>query len=212
MRAVKRLANEREGEWEGVISHSSMYHRVFEGYSERQMPRENGKGVRIERVYIGDHYVRRGGAKAFRRAKLLYAGLYLAAALCAVVSFAQPAFCNSEWYGVIPMFALIVSLLVFAANLLSCLTAPREMELYHFNCFSRLITSALTIGIIAVGYALLTLICGALTGAWTGIALTSLFALLSAALLFTLSALERGTRYQILESRAEIASDAVVIS
>lgn len=212
MRAVKRLASERDSEWEGFITHSTMYHRVFEGYSERQVPRENGKGARIERVYVGDHYVRRGGAKALRRAKLLYAGLYLAAAVGAGLAFTCPTGYNSVWYGVVPMFTLIVMLLVSAANLLSCLTAPEQMQIYHFNCFGKLITSSLYLGMLAAVYALLAPVYCILTGVWTGGVTACLCALAAAALFFVIFAVERRAEYTTLEGHHDVESDAVVIS
>lgn len=212
MRAVKRLANERESEWEGFITHSAMYHRVFEGYSERQVPRKSGKGVRIERVYAGNYYVRRGGAAALRRAKVLYGILYLAAVVCAGFAFTRPTGYNSVWYGVIPMFLLIVAMLIFAANLFSCLAAPERMQAYHFNCFGRLITASLLSGVIAAVYALISPAFGFLTGRWEGIPASGLFGLLAAAAFFALFALERRAGYETIEADTAIANDAVVIS
>ena len=212
MRALKRLSSSRDSEWEGVISHSTLYHRVFEGYSERQVPKENGKGMRIERIYVGNHFIRQGTAKAFVLTRLLYVVLYLIAVGCAITAFAQPTGYNSVWYGVIPMFGLIITLILFVSNLLSCLAAPQKMEAYHYNCFGKLITSALVISIISLVYALLALVYFAVTGIGDGIALTCLFACLTAVLFFALFSIERNTQYEVIESNSDLHSDAVVIS
>ncbi len=55
----KRLIRNAEvfggNELDSQISHSTAYHRFFLGYSEHRVPRQNGRGYRIERIYTADY-------------------------------------------------------------------------------------------------------------------------------------------------------------
>lgn len=212
LRALKRLSSARDSEFEGFVTHSTMYHRMFEGYSERQVPNPNGVGTHIERVYVGNFFERTSEGTPLSLAKVIYTVLFLLAALCAVLAFSCSTTFNSVWYGVVPMFALIILMLLFLSNLISCLAAPKRMELYHYNCFGRLMQSALRIAVTAFVYALLSVLFQILSPAVQGTWQVTLWAALAGFLSLAIFFLERNSRYDVIENENEPAHDAVVIS
>ncbi|MGN1003443.1 MAG: hypothetical protein ACI4O5_01310 [Oscillospiraceae bacterium] len=212
MRALKRLSSARDSEFEGFVTHSTLYHRVFEGYSERQVPRENGKGTRIERVYVGMYYIRQCGGKSTVPAKLLYAFLYLLASGSFLFALSRPIGYNSVWYGVIPAFAEIIALLFLAANLFTCLGAPCRMTLYYYNSFGKMMSLSLLAAGIVLVYTLLCAVFVFLNGTVEGSLPVLIPGALAAAALLALFQIERHTCYETIENDKELSSDAVVIS
>ena len=212
LRALKRLSSARDSEFEGFITHSSLYHRVYEGYSERQVPKENGRGMRIERVYVGNYFERQNTKVNLVATKVLYSVLFLLAVLCAVFAFSRPTEFNSVWYGVIPMFALIILMILFLYDLFTCLTSPKRMELYHYNCFLRLMQSALRTAIVSYVYALLSVVHRFLTPEANGVWPVTIAAALTGALFLALFLLEHRAGYDVIENPAACEQDAVVIS
>ena len=212
LRALKRLSSARDSEFEGFITHSSLYHRVYEGYSERQVPNENGRGTHIERVYVGSYFERQSTGLTLTAAKVLYPVLFLLSAACALFAFSRPTGYNSVWYGVIPLFALLILMLLFLYNLLACLTAPKRMELYHYNSFIRLSQSALRTAVVAFVYALLAVVYLLLNPGAAGIWPVTFAGALTGALFLVLFILEHRAGYHEIENPTDCAHDAVVIS
>ena len=212
MRALKRLSAARDSEWEGFITHSPLYHRVFEGYSERKVPKENGNGTRIERVYVGTYYIRRGSGRNLALTKLLYVLLYLLAAAGFVYAFTRPVGYNSVWYGAVPAFAEAIVLLLFAADLFTCLGAPRRMTVYHYNAFGKLLRLSLLAVAAALAYALLYGVFLLRGGSAAGSLPVLLPVLLTAGMLTGIFLLERHAGYDALENEKSPGSDAVVIT
>ena len=212
LRALKRLSSARDSEFEGFITHSALYHRVYEGYSERQVPKENGRGMRIERVYVGNYFERQNTGVTLTAAKVLYPLLFLLAALCAVFAFSRPSGYNSVWYGVIPMFALIILMILFLYELFACLTSPKRMELYHYNCFLRLMKSALRTAVVAFVYSLLAVVFLFLGIDTAGTGQAAAAGALTGVLFLVLFFLERRAGYTVIENQTDCAQDAVVIS
>ena len=211
LRALKRLSSARDSEFEGFITHSTLYHRVYEGYSERLVPNENGRGTHIERVYVGNYYVRSASALSLKRSKVIYSLLFLLGTLCAVFAFSRPTGFNSVWYGVLPMFALLILLALFLYELVGCLPAPERMELYHYNAFGRLMKSAFRIALIAFGYALLSVVYRIVTPGAIGTLLVALGAALAGGAFLSLFFLERNSEYDTIENPVSCEQDAVVI-
>ena len=212
LRALKRLSSARDSEFEGFITHSALYHRVYEGYSERQVPKENGRGMRIERVYVGTYFERQNTGVTLTMAKVLYPVLFLLAALCAVFAFSRSTGYNSIWYGVIPMFTLIILMILFLYHLFACLTSPKRMELYHYNSFLRLMQSALRTAIVAFLYALLSVVFLLLNPGTPGIWPVTVAGAFTGVLFLVLFFLEHRTGYTVIENETDCAHDAVVIS
>lgn len=109
------------------FSHSGAYHRHFQGYAEQRVPRENGKGTRIERVYIADYYRYAETDAVWRGKKLLYAVLFLAAAGAVILAGSRPAAVNripavgvAQILSFLPMIWLLYQLVLQV-------TAPRRM-------------------------------------------------------------------------------------
>ncbi|MDO4284398.1 MAG: hypothetical protein Q4C60_03590 [Eubacteriales bacterium] len=74
----RRLGSAEAGAFRG----SRAYRNFFEGYEEVAVPRGNGRGVRIERIYRGSYYVQEGSDHVWLRRKVLCLLLYLASFLC----------------------------------------------------------------------------------------------------------------------------------
>ena len=111
------------------FSHSGAYHRHFQGYSEQRVPRENGRGYRIERVYIADFYRYAETDAVWRGKKLLYAVLFLAAAGAVILAGSRPAAVNrvpavgaAQLLAFLPMIWLLYQLILQV-------TAPRQMTI-----------------------------------------------------------------------------------
>ena len=109
------------------FSHSGAYHRHFQGYAEQRVPRENGRGYRIERVYIADYYRYAETDAVWRGKKLLYAALFFAAAGAVILAGTRPAAVNrvpavgaAQILAFLPMIWLLYQLVLQV-------TAPRRM-------------------------------------------------------------------------------------
>ena len=109
------------------FSHSGAYHRHFQGYAEQRVPRENGRGYRIERVYLADFYRYAETDAVWRGKKLLYAALFLAAAGAVILAGTRPAAVNrisavgaAQILAFLPMIWLLYQLVLQV-------TAPRRM-------------------------------------------------------------------------------------
>jgi hypothetical protein len=88
--------------------HSRAYHRYFEGYSEVSVPRQNGKGTFIERIYTGNYY-RQELSKGQRVViRILYAVLFLGIAYLFISSAIMPLTSNTTWYVVLPQAGSIL--------------------------------------------------------------------------------------------------------
>lgn len=86
----------RGGQW-----HSRSYHRFFEGYSEVTVPKTNGKGYKIQRIYTGDYFRQELTKKQRVLLRLLYLGLYIGAVFLFISSATSPISLNTTWYVVI---------------------------------------------------------------------------------------------------------------
>jgi len=111
------------------FSHSGAYHRHFQGYAERRVPSKNGRGTRIERVYIADFYRYAETDAVWRGKKLLYAIIFFAAAGAVILAGSRPAAVNrvpavgaAQILAFLPMIWLLYQLVLQV-------TAPRRMTI-----------------------------------------------------------------------------------
>lgn len=111
------------------FSHSDSYHRHFQGWAERRVPRENGKGTRIERIYVADYFRYAETDTAWKVRKLAYPLLTLLMAALSVLADTREAAVNhipAIGIGQILAFLPMVYLLY---RLVLQLAAPRNMTI-----------------------------------------------------------------------------------
>lgn len=109
------------------FSHSSAYHRHFQGYAEQRVPKENGKGNRIERVYVADYYEYEETDTVWRWMKFSYIILFALMAAVSVLADSQPMAVNClPAVGIVQILSFIPLIYLFYKLILQVF-APRQM-------------------------------------------------------------------------------------
>lgn len=122
--------------------HSKAYHKHFEGYTEVRVPKPNGKGTRIERVYTSDYY-RQDLTKHQRIVlRLLYAVLFMCAVYLYVTSATLPIAINSTWYVALPEAVSIPFLFWILVAFLLYLLAAQDMTISDYRSSSQSLLKA----------------------------------------------------------------------
>jgi hypothetical protein len=100
------------------------------------VPKLNGKGTRIQRIYTGDHF--RQDLTEYQR--ILIRVLYVTLFLCIVVLFASsailPLTINSVWYVVLPQAVSLPFLFWMLIALFSYLPAKRDLKIVDYRSSS----------------------------------------------------------------------------
>ena len=137
------------------IRHSKAYHRFFEGYSEITVPKPDGKGYRIQRIYTGDYY-RQDLTDAQRiLLRVLYVALFLGAAYFFVSSAILPLASNSTWYVALPQAVSLPFLFWIVIAFFSYLPAGRDMTVNGYRSSSRALQKATLGSAVSLGAAAL---------------------------------------------------------
>lgn len=111
------------------FSHSSSYHRHFQGYAEQRVPRENGKGNRIERIYVADYYEYEETDAVWRWRKLSYIILFILTAAASVLADSRPVAINRlPVVGIVQILSFI-PLIYLLYKLILQISAPRQMTI-----------------------------------------------------------------------------------
>ena len=108
--------------------HSAAYHRHFEGWSEFEEQKTNGK-VRIRRVYTGAWYRQDLSDRRRILLKLLFSSLFVFAAVLFIICAAQYIKSNQCWYVAITQAGAIVGLVWMGIGLFNYLTAKKNMTI-----------------------------------------------------------------------------------
>jgi hypothetical protein len=122
---------DKHGVW-----HSNAYHRFFEGYSEITIPKPDGKGSSIQRLYTGNYY--RQALTTGQRILLrgLYVALFLGIVYLFVSSAILPLASNSTWYVVLSQIVSIPFLFWILIAFLSYLPAERDLTIAEYRISS----------------------------------------------------------------------------
>ena len=139
--------------------HSKAYHRFFEGYSEVSVPRPNGKGTVIQRIYTGNYYRQdlTNGQRILIR--ILFAVLFLCIAYLFVSSATLPLASNSTWYVVLTQVVSIPFLFWIVIAFFSYLPAGRDLTIDGYRSSSLALKKATLGAAISLGMvALATLV------------------------------------------------------
>jgi archaellum biogenesis protein FlaJ (TadC family) len=141
---------DKRGAW-----HSKAYHRFFEGYSEITVPKPDGKGYRIQRIYTGNYYRQdlTNGQRLLLRG--LYVALFLGIAYLFVSNAVLPLASNSTWYVILTQVVSIPFLFWILIAFFFYLPAGRDMTVADYRSSSLALKkaalgSAISLGIIAL--------------------------------------------------------------
>ena len=118
------------------IWHSKAYHRFFEGYSEITVPKPNGRGYRIERIYTGNYYRQDLTKRRRILIRILYVALFLGAACLFVSSAILPLASNSTWYVALPQAVSLPFLFWIVIAFYFYLPAARDMTIAEYRSSS----------------------------------------------------------------------------
>lgn len=111
------------------FSHSGSYHRHFQGYAEQLVPRENGRGSRIERIYAADYYKYEETDAVWRWKKLNYSVLFVLTAAVSVLADSRPAAVNRIPAVGIAQILSYIPLIYLLYKLVLQVSAPRQMTI-----------------------------------------------------------------------------------
>lgn len=117
----------------GSASHRKAYHRHFEGYSEIIVPKSNGTGTTIQRIYTGDYFRQDLTARQRILIRVLYVALFLGIAFLYTSSATLPLRINTTWYVVLPQAVSLPFLFWILIAFLSYLPAERDMEIADYR-------------------------------------------------------------------------------
>jgi hypothetical protein len=130
---------------------SNAYHRFFEGYSEVSVPKPNGKGHTIQRVYTGDYYRQdlTQGQRILIRGS--YAALFLFVAYMFISSAILPLAINSTWYVVLPEAVSVPFLFWILIAFLFYLPALKDITIADYRSSSLSLQKATMASAISLG-------------------------------------------------------------
>lgn len=115
------------------FKHSRSYHKYFKGYAERRVPKSNGKGYKIERIYIGEYYRYGETDSHWIIKKVLYGILFIAAIACIIVAGVMKSEIN--FYKVVSvgqMVSVVVALYLLYRLVLN-ISAKRLMTIGNYE-------------------------------------------------------------------------------
>jgi hypothetical protein len=135
--------------------HSKAYHRFFEGYSEIIVPRSNGKGSSIQRVYTRNYYQQNLTGAQRLLIRLLYAAVFLCIAYLFGSSATLPLAINTTWYVVLTQVVSLPFICWIVISLFSYLPAGRDLTIYEYRSSSlslkkATLSAAISLGLVAV--------------------------------------------------------------
>jgi hypothetical protein len=139
----------------GGAYHSSSYHKYFEGTSETLVTGSGGKSKKILRVYTGMYYSQDISSKRWKLNRLLFAGLYLCAAVLFTFFASVKNAGNRTWFITLPEALSFFGFFRMLYVLFSYMTVPRDMTAGCYRSTSGPLIKSGRITAIALG--LLTL-------------------------------------------------------
>lgn len=123
----QRVNNYGNDETRDPFSHSNAYHRHFQGYAERLIPRKNGRGNRIERIYAADYIRYDETDTVWRRKKFAYIVLFALMAAASLFADSRPAAINRLPVAGILQLLSLIPLIYMLYKLILQVSAPRRM-------------------------------------------------------------------------------------
>lgn len=109
------------------------YAQFFEGYAEYAIPRKNGRGSKIVRVYVADYYSQNLSNHLRVLIKLLYTVMYLIMTVLFINASIKPMAGNTVWYVNIPQAFCIFFLGWMLVSFKVYLPAKKLMTMYTYR-------------------------------------------------------------------------------
>ncbi len=117
--------------------HSSTYHRFFEDYVETRVPKANGKGTKILRVYRGFYYQQDIADMHRVRNRVLLALLYMIAVAFFLLSSLHATSGSIAWLLNISLFLSFIGLFWMLYILIYYMITPRKMTVGCYRATSK---------------------------------------------------------------------------
>jgi hypothetical protein len=140
---------------QGGFAHSQAYHRFFEGYSEIKIPKPDGKGYRIQRIYTGDYHRQDLTKIQQLLLRVLYVVLFLVSAALFVSSATLPLTSNSTWYVVLAQVVSIPFLFWILITFFSYLPTRLDLTIAEYRSSSLALQKATLGAALSLGVAVL---------------------------------------------------------
>lgn len=194
------------------VTHSLLYHRYFEGYSETKVLAPNGRS-KIVREYVGEYYTRKGSDRMWILSKIAYIVIFLAAAFFYVYALTREAAVNHVWYAALPGLLSAIPAVLLFVTLISCTISSRKLTSYGFSLFGRLILLCLITGGLIFLYAVSCIIFMILNPSLaSGTRLPLVMALIAAVIFASIAFIEYRTGYDKITNPRTPDPDSVIIS
>lgn len=134
---------------------NSSYYRHFEDYTEKIVPKENGRGTKVELCYIGDYYQQEGSLLhiIIRRAGYLF--LFALAAGIFICSAVTDRPGGQIWYLILTQAAVLLSLNWLLYSLLCYTLSRRKMTIGSYKSGSRGVLRASRLCTVCIALALI---------------------------------------------------------
>ncbi|MGM9608081.1 MAG: hypothetical protein ACI3XJ_11310 [Oscillospiraceae bacterium] len=136
-RRLRQKTEEEGGERATGFHHSNAYHRFFEGYSEKMIARENGRGNRIIREYVGKYYVQDCSDRNWMLCKAAFLVLYAAAVCLFLFALTRRTASNTVLLTAIPSGAALILLVLLLYYMIMFIFSRRRLTAYEYNNGSR---------------------------------------------------------------------------
>lgn len=130
------------------------YQRYFEDHVDYYLPKENGKGVKIIHVFVGQYHYAKDGQAAFVRRKAIYFALWAAAAVLFLYAAVSPVEGANENIVCLLQFFTLLTMGWSLVELIGLLLARFHMTTYMFKSFQYLKPAALMASAVLVTTAL----------------------------------------------------------
>lgn len=194
--------------------HSAAYHRHFEGWSEFEEQKTNGK-VKIRRVYTGAWYRQDLSDRCRILLKLLFSTLFVFAVVLFIFCSTQSVGSNQCWYVAITQAGASVGLVWMGIGLFNYLTAKKNMTISeHRSSSGTLRVGSMIVSISFTAAMLMTLLYVLLQYKEIMIGREVMCAagyLICGVAVFTVNRIERKVRYLETPSGNEAPREAVIV-
>lgn len=207
----KKVYAYEKDETRDKISHSTSYHSYFQGYSEHKVPKKNGKGYRIERIYTADYYRYKEPDNIWRLKKIFYLLMLFGAVMSLIIGGTNSSALNSiQFIGIVQILTWI-PMVYLGYTMISQIQARRMMTIGDYRAAS----DHLKVG------ALITLVCMIIViASMILVKLTTLFQvngndlaailgeLIGITLVFTLYWAEKERKIEVIKNNTPVPYDA----
>lgn len=196
------------------VWHSTFYHDHFEGYQEYCVPRKNGRGQRLMRVYVGEYYRHTLDAPHQVLLKLLYIVLFLSSAWACLTGGTLPVASNRVWYVNLPQALALPCLFWVFLGLLIYVPAIRPMKKWTYRFASKSLRTGTIVGgsvLLAVAMAHVAFFCAHTENYGSQALQSPILSLLAGLSILAIGLIERRVSYTVEEGDAPVVPEGVIL-